>query len=225
MSRFRRALAGVAMAVALAGGALFAGMAGAAPAHAATAPTPAPASHTFSFSVVPAAQAGGGIGPKLQCGDTCDPNGGGNPPPPPITITCTLSLMAPFQSGPSGAIIFDAGTLCDGTLPHITQAQDVQYRGSEVDSDLDAVDGRRSSAHTRNVEACRAGGQWQFHVSSYITLPPGWVILSGTNPIVSYSPIGIFECGSGGGGGGGCATGTPSVPAQPAARLPMVVTC
>jgi hypothetical protein len=133
--------------------------------------------------------------------------------------------MDPFQVGTSGAIIFDAGTVCDGNLPHISQVQNVLYRGSAVDFDTDLTDGPRSSAHTRNVEACSAGGQWQFTVSTYITLPPGWVILSGTNPMVSWSRIGIFECGSGGGGGGGCAAATPSVPAQPAARLPKVVTC
>jgi len=224
MSRFRRALAGAAMAVAMAGGGMVAAMAGAAPAHAATTPAPA-ASHAFSFTVVPAARAGGGVGPKFQCGDTCDPNGGnGNPPPAPTIITCTLSLIPPHTAGPSGALVFHADTTCDGNLPGISQVQNVLYRGSVVDTDLE---GGTSSAHTNNVEACRPGGQWQFFVNTMISLPPGWVVLAGTNPMNSSSPIVIFDCGSGGGGGGGggCATGTPSVPAQPAARLPMVVTC
>jgi hypothetical protein len=222
MSRFRRALAGAAMAVAMAGGGMVAAMAGAAPAHAATTPAPA-ASHAFSFTVVPAARAAGGIGPKFQCGDFCDPNGGnGNPPPAPTIITCTLSLMPPHLAGPSGAIVFHADTTCDGTLPGISQVQNVLYRGSVVDNDLGSG---VSSAHTNNVEACSPGGQWQFFVNTMISLPPGWVVLSGTNPMNSSSPIVIFDCGGGSGGGGGCATGTPSVPAQPAARLPMVVTC
>ncbi len=213
----------MAMAVAMAGGGMLAATAGAAPAHAATAPTPAPVSHKFSFTAVPAAQAGGGVSPKFQCGDTCDPNGGnGNPPPAPTIITCTLSGMVPHTAGPSGAIVFHADTTCDGTLPSISQVQNVLYRGSVVDTDLGAG---TTSAHTNNVEACRAGGQWQFFVNTMLTLPPGWVVLAGTNPMNSSSPIAIFDCGSGGGGGGGCATGTPSVPAQPAARLPMVVTC
>jgi len=221
MSRFRRALAGVAMAVAMAGGGLLAAMAGAAPAHAATAPAPA-ASHAFSFTVVPAARAAGGIGPKFQCGDTCDPNGGnGNPPPAPTIITCTLSLIPPHTAGPSGALVFHADTTCDGNLPGISQVQNVLHRGSVVDTDLGSG---ASSAHTNNVEAC-SPGQWQFFVNTMISLPPGWVVLSGTNPMNSSSPIVIFDCGGGSGGGGGCATGTPSVPAQPAARLPMVVTC
>lgn len=80
MSRFRKALAAAAMAVATAGGGLLATAAAAAPAHAAT---PAGGHTTTGFTAVPAAQAPGGIGPKFQCGDTCDPNGGGNPPPPP----------------------------------------------------------------------------------------------------------------------------------------------
>src|SRR5690242_1667133 len=223
MSRFRRALAGVAMAVAMAGSGMLAATAGAAPAHAATAPTPAPVSHKFSFTAVPAAQAGGGVSPKFQCGDTCDPNGGnGNPPPAPTIITCTLSLIPPHTAGPSGAIVFHADTTCDGNLPGISQVQNVLYRGSVVDTDLGSG---ASSAHTNNVEACRPGGQWQFFVNTMISLPPGWVVLSGTNPMNSSSPIVIFDCGGGSGGGGGCAAGTPSVPAQPAARLPMVVTC
>jgi hypothetical protein len=219
MSRFRRALAGVAMAVAMAGGGMLAAMAGAAPAHAATAPAPA-ASHAFSFTVVPAARAAGGIGPKFQCGDFCAPPPA--PTPAPTTITCTLSLIPPHTAGPSGAIVFHADTTCDGTLPGISQVQNVLYRGSVVDNDLGSG---TSSAHTNNVEACSPGGQWQFFVNTQVSLPPGWVVLSGTNPMNSSSPIVIFDCGSGGGGGGGCATGTPSVPAQPAARLPMVVTC
>ena len=211
----------MAMAVAMAGGGMLAAMAGAAPAHAATAPAPA-ASHAFSFTVVPAARAAGGIGPKFQCGDTCDPNGGnGNPPPAPTIITCTLSLIPPHTAGPSGALVFHADTTCDGNLPGISQVQNVLHRGSVVDTDLGSG---ASSAHTNNVEAC-SPGQWQFFVNTMISLPPGWVVLSGTNPMNSSSPIVIFDCGGGGGGGGGCATGTPSVPAQPAARLPMVVTC
>ena len=55
MSRFRRALAGAAMAVAMAGSGIVAVMAGAAPAHAATTPTPAAVSHTFGFTIAPAA--------------------------------------------------------------------------------------------------------------------------------------------------------------------------
>jgi hypothetical protein len=220
MSRFRRALAGVAMAVAMAGSGMLAAMTGAAPAHAATAPAPA-ASHAFSFTVVPAARAAGGVSPKFQCGDTCDPNGGGNPPPAPTIITCTLSLIPPHTAGPSGALVFHADTTCDGNLPGISQVQNVLHRGSVVDTDLGSG---ASSAHTNNVEAC-SPGQWQFFVNTMISLPPGWVVLSGTNPMNSSSPIVIFDCGGGSGGGGGCATGTPSVPAQPAARLPMVVTC
>jgi hypothetical protein len=224
MSRFRRALAGAAMAVAMAGGGMVAAMAGAAPAHAATAPTPA-VSHTFGFTVVPAAQAGGGIGPKLQCGDFCAPPPAPAPPPPTI-ITCTLTLMTPFHAGTSGAMVFHADTACDSNVPTIAQVQDVYYNGSPKDSDVDSEPGvPRPSAHTNNVEAC-APGQWQFDVDTLIALPPGWVVLAGTNPMNALIAVSNVTCGGGsGGGGGGCATATPSVPAQPAARLPMVVTC
>jgi hypothetical protein len=221
MSRFKRALAGVAMAVAMAGGGMLAAMAGAAPAHAATTPAPA-ASHAFNFTVVPATRAAGGVSPKFQCGDFCDPPPAPGPPPPTI-ITCTLNVMPPHTGGTSGALIFHADTTCDGNLPGITQVQDVYYRGSPADSDVNFGGSRPTSAHTNNVEACSVG-QWQFTVTTTLTLPAGWVVLAGTNPMVATSPI--FICGSvGGGGGGGCAAATPSVPAQPAARLPMVVTC
>ena len=220
MSRFRRALAGAAMAVAMAGGGLLAAMAGAAPAHAATAPAPAAVATTFSFTVVPAAQAAGGIGPKFQCGDTCDPNGGGNPPPAPAHNHLHPVPSLPTRRTLRGTCFPRRYHLRRQLAPDL-QVQNVLHRGSVVDTDLGT--GTRSSAHTNNVEACDPG-QWQFFAYTYITLPPGWVVLSGTNPMNSSSPIVIFDCG-GGSSGGGCATGTPSVPAQPAARLPMVVTC
>ena len=216
MSRFRRALAAAAMAVATAGGGLLA-TAAAAPAHAATASAPAPASHTFSFSAVPAAQAPGGIGPRFQCGDTCDPNGGGNPPPP--TITCTISTVTPWQ-GLSGALIFHADTVCTGSVPQIAMAENVIHPPDAPRSDTDVETG--SSAHNNYVAACSAG-QWHSVASAYITPPAGWVVISGSNPIVSTSPTVTFSCG--GGSSGGCATGTPSVPAQPAARQPDVISC
>lgn len=219
MSRFRRALAGAAVAIAMAGGGLLATAAGAAPAHAATAPTPAPASHTFSFSAVPAAQAPGGIGPRFQCGDTCDPNGGGNPPPPPPTITCTISTVTPWQ-GLSGALVFHADTVCTGSVPQIAMSENVIHPPDAPRSDVDIETG--SSAHNNYVAACKPG-QWYSVASAYISPPAGWVIIAGSNPIVSTSPTVTFSCG--GGSSGGCATGTPSVPAQPAARQPDVISC
>lgn len=107
------------MAVATAGGGLLATAAAAAPAHAAT---PAGGQTTTGFTAVPAAQAHGGIGPKFQCGDTCDPNGGGNPPPP--TITCTISTVTPWQ-GLSGALVFHADTVCTGNVPQIAMSENV----------------------------------------------------------------------------------------------------
>ena len=196
MSRFRRALAGAAMAVAMAGSGMVAAMAGAAPAHAATTPTPAAVSHTFGFTVAPAAQAGGGIGPKLQCGETCDPGGGGggggNPPPSgPTTITCTLNITRPHLAGSGRNILFHADAVCDGTLPKIDLEQEVFYSGSEVDFGGGVG---TSSAYSNLYEACSPGGQWQSIVYGYLTLPAGWVVVSGTNPMIGYSPIGIFNC-------------------------------
>src|SRR5690349_9157389 len=122
MSRFRRALAGAAMAVAVAGGGMVAAAAGAAPAHAATTPTPAAVSHTFGFTIAPTAPAAGGIGPKFQCGETC-----GDPQPPapsgPTIITCTLHIPDASIDAVTGFITFRADTTCDGTLPKISQTQ------------------------------------------------------------------------------------------------------
>ena len=229
MSRFRKALAAAAMAVATAGGGLLATAAAAAPAHAATAPAPAPASRTFSFTAVPAAQAAGGSGPRFQCGETCDPNGGGNPPPPPLTITCTIHADTPTQSS-SGLLAFSADTVCDGDVARISMGQDVIHPPNIPDgplTDSDVVTNYHF-ATTQNLANCTTG-QWAVSASAYITPPAGWVIIAGHNPIVDTSPTVTFNCGGsgggGGGGGGGCATGTPPVPAQPAARQPDVISC
>jgi hypothetical protein len=210
------------MAMAAAGGGLAVGAAGATPAHAATPAHPAGGhTTTTSFTAVPAAQATGGIGPKFQCGDTCDPNGGGNPPPPPPppTITCTISTVTPWQ-GLSGALIFHADTVCTGNVAQIAMSENVIHPPDVPRSDVDIETG--SSAHNNYVAACKPG-QWHSVASAYITPPAGWVIIAGSNPIVSTSPTVTFSCG--GGSSGGCATGTPSVPAQPAARQPDVISC
>jgi hypothetical protein len=221
MSRFRRALAGAAMAVAMAGGGLLAS----APAHAATAP--APASRTFSFTAVPAAQAGGGIGPRFQCGETCDPSGGGgNPPPPPTTITCEITAAAPIASGASGSLDFNAFTDCTSPVARISMGQDVIHSTPPIPGNPltdSVVVTNLANAITSNVAPC-VTGQYAVSASAYITPPAGWVVI-GPNPIVDTSPTVTINCGGGGGGGGGCATGTPSVPAQPAARHPDVISC
>jgi len=223
MSRFRRALAGVAMAVAMAGSGMLAAMAGAAPAHAATAPAPA-ASHAFNFTVVPAARAAGGITPKFQCGDTCDPNGGGgNPLPPPTTITCTISANEPVRNQLTGNLLFTASTSCTDNVPEISMVQNVITTAQDVEGSRDIVPNDKL-ANTVSIAPC-VSGQYYVAATAYITPPAGWVVIAGSNPILDDSPIATFNCGGGGGGGGGCATGTPSVPAQPAARVPEVVTC
>jgi hypothetical protein len=225
MSRFRRALPGAAMAMAMAGGGLLATTGGAAPAHAATAP--APASHTFTFTAVPAAQAPGGIGPKFQCGDTCDPNGGGNPPPPPPTITCTISVDPPYDS-PSGNLVFISRTICTGNVARITMVQNVVHTPGGTLTDPADVPNNSIAQINRTVPCVTAPDSWSVSASATITPPAGWVIIAGHNPIVASTPmpVSFMNCnGSAGGGGGGCATGTPSVPAQPAARQPKVVTC
>ena len=178
---------------------------------------------TTGFTAVPAAQAPGGIGPKFQCGDTCDPNGGGNPPPPPPTITCTISTVTPWQ-GLSGALISHADTVCTGNVAQIAMSENVIHPPDAPRSDVDIRE-LALRPTTSSVAAC-SPGQWHTAASAYITPPAGWVIITESNPIVATSPTITFSCGGGGGGGGGgCATATPSVPAQPAARQPDVISC
>jgi hypothetical protein len=224
MPRFRKALATAVIAIATAGGGLLTAAASAAPAHAATAPAPTPAaSHAFNFTVVPAARAAGGIGPKLQCGDFCDPNGGPNPPPPPATITCTISANEPVQNQLTGNLLFTASTSCTDNVPEISMVQNVITTAQDVEGGRDIVPNDKL-ANTVSIAPC-VSGQYYVAATAYITPPAGWVVIAGSNPILDDSPSATFSCGGGSGGGGGCATGTPSVPAQPAARLPMVVTC
>jgi len=219
MSRFRRTLAGAAMAIAVAGGGLLATAAGAVPAHAATAPTSA--SHTYSFSVVPAPQAAGGTGPKFQCGDFCDP--GGDPaPPPPVTITCTITANTPTYTASLHTIFFTAITNCTSKLPQITMSMNVIHPGVNLFDNSVVVNDK--VARTAQATSCSTG-QWAGNASALIALPAGWVILAGSNPIVQTSPtLTVASC-SGGSGGGGCATAAPSVPAQPDSRQPRIVTC
>jgi len=223
MPRFRKALATAAIAIATAGGGLLTAAASAAPAHAATAPAPAPAaSHAFNFTVVPAARAAGGITPKFQCGETCDP--GGDPPPPaPATITCTISANEPVRNQLTGNLLFTASTSCTDNVPEISMVQNVITTAQDVEGSRDIVPNDKL-ANTVSIAPC-VSGQYYVAATAYITPPAGWVVLAGSNPILDDSPIATFSCGGGGGGGGGCATGTPSAPAQPAARLPEVVTC
>lgn len=124
MSRISTALAATAMAVAAAGGGLLIAAASAVPAGASATGTPAAAhpGHTITIRAHLRAHAARGIGPRLQCGDFCDPNGGGNPPPP--TITCTISTVTPWQ-GLSGALVFHADTVCTGNVPQIAMSENV----------------------------------------------------------------------------------------------------
>jgi hypothetical protein len=200
MPRFRKALATAAIAIATAGGGLLTAAAGAAPAHAATAPAPAPAaSHAFNFTVVPAARAAGGITPKFQCGETCDPNGGGNPPPPPTTITCTISANEPVRNQLTGNLLFTASTSCTDNVPEISMVQNVITTAQDVEGSRDIVPNDKL-ANTVSIAPC-VSGQYYVAATAYITPPAGWVVLAGSNPVLDDSPVATFSCGGGGAGG------------------------
>jgi hypothetical protein len=229
MPRFRRALACAAMAIAAAGGGL---AAGAIPAYASTPAHPAGGhTTTTSFTAVPGARATGGIGPKFQCGETCDPGGDPAPPPPPPTITCTISVEDPYDSG-TGALVFGSHTSCTGSVARITMTQNVVHTpGGTLTNSADVPNNSFARAF-RVVPCVPSPDSWSVSASATITPPAGWVIIAGHNPIVASTPmpVSFMNCsspdgGGGGGGGGGCAIGTPSAPAQPSARQPEVVTC
>ena len=78
--------------------------------------------------------------------------------------------------------------------------------------------------------ACQSGTYVNI-AQAFITFPPGYVIIAGSDPIHATSasltvPLsGFCPTSSGGGGGGGCAVHAPSLAGHPAGRHPDFVTC
>ena len=236
MSRSRKALAAGAMAIA-AGGGLIITAADAVPAYAATQMSPPrghPGSHvvaTFTFQrAAPADSRPGvihpcamkpGAAPAYGDGGGCDSG----------IVTCTVTANEPtnLYSLHGEEIDFTADAWCSEDVPEIRLGQDVIH-STPIDpsnplTDSDVVNGL-NHAHTLNTAACQPG-QYAVNASARI-VPPDGDILSGslqdTSATVTFS---AGDCGSsgGGGGGGGCATVAPSVPGQPAARHPDLITC
>jgi len=238
MSRFRKALAAAAMAIA-AGGGLIITAAGAVPAYAATQVSPSgghPGSHvvaTFTFqraapagsrpSVIhPCAVHRPGVAPAYGDGGGCD---GG-------IVTCTVTANAPtnLYSLHGEEIDFTADAWCSEDVPQIRLGQDVIHSTPiDPNNPLTASDvvNDKNHAHTLNVAACQPG-QYAVNASARI-VPPDGDILSGslqdTSATVTFSASDCGTSGGGGGGGGGCATATPSVSGHPAARDPDLITC
>jgi hypothetical protein len=231
MSRISRAMAGPAIAVAVAASGLLITTASALPAHAATRGTP-PGGHTITTTVKahPPAGATSGIGPKFQCGDTCDPNGGGgNPPPTPTTITCTLTAEAPVVDTNNASVIANFDVDCSSEVPAIRYTQTVLRNGALATRRTNTVPNVEGFA-SGSVIGCDTASSYQNIVDVLVTLPPGWVVIAGFNPMHAESAVVFvppFGCSGPGVGGGGCAAAanTPSLTGQPAGRHPDVITC
>jgi len=236
MSRVRKALGAAAMAIAAVGGGLLAAAAGAVPASAATQASPPgghpgghvvatfimrPASPTGPSVIQPCAVHRPGVAPAYGDGGGCDSG----------IVTCTVTANEPtnLYSLHGEEIDFTADAWCSEEVPQIRLGQDVIH-STPIDpnnplTDSTVVNGK-NHAHTLNVAACQPG-QYAVNASARIVPPAGDILIGSDHATSATVTFTAGDCGSsgGGGGGGGCATATPSVSGQPAARHPDLITC
>jgi hypothetical protein len=250
MSRFRKALAAAAMAVAAVGGGLLVTGAGAAPAYAAT-QMPALGGHsgdhvvatiTFQRAAAPASGSASGPNVILPCAvhspgpaatagaapayggdDTCDSG----------VITCDVITHEPtlLYSRNGETIDFFADTWCSDEVPQIRMGQDVIH-STPIDPNNPLTDSRtvNDTNHdfTSNSAACQPG-QYAVNASARIVPPDGYVVQGALHDTSVTITFAASDCpsgsGGGGGGGGGCATATPPASAQPATRRPDLIVC
>ena len=237
MSRLTRALAAATMAVAAAGGGLLIAAAGAVPASAATqvtSPGGHPGGHVVAtFTFQRAAPAASGIGPSViqPCavhrpgaapaygdGGGCDSG----------TVTCDVTAFDPKIFLP--VIHFEAITHCSEEVPQIVLGQDVIHSTPiDPNNPLTATDVKTNNqnAYTYNQAVCQPG-QYAVNASAHITPPDGDILIGSTRDTSATVTFTASDCGTsggGGGGGGGCATATPSMSGQSAARHPDLITC
>jgi len=229
VSRPRKALAAATMAIAAAGGGLLITAASAVPAAASARPAPH-SGHTITIHAHARSHAARGIGPRFQCGDFCDPPGGGNPPPPPApTITCTITVNTPAVVGGSPkAVVATAETDCTSPVDHITMSEDLTVPSGQVLVDQDSPP--NATRATTGITTSCAAGQYTNAAAAFIDFPPGYVIIVGSNPLHQFVSIDVAagSCssgGGGGGGGGGCAVHAPNLSTHPAGRHPDFISC
>jgi hypothetical protein len=148
--------------------------------------------------------------------DTCDTG----------IITCDVIAYDPEMFTGGSTIYFEAETHCSEDMPQISMGQDVIH-----DTPIDpnnpltnsTVVANYHDAWTHNQAACQPGG-YAVNASARITPPNGYIVLGSLHAISNTVTFFASDCTpTGGGGGGGCATGTPPVSGQPAARQPDVV--
>ena len=209
-----------------AGGGLLIAAASAVPAGASATGTPAAPQpgHTITIHAHPRAHAASGIGPHLQslpCGsDICTPGSGGP------TITCSITANTPAVVGGSPkAVIANAETNCDAPVDEITMSEDLAIPSGQVLVNQDNPP--NATRATTGITTSCAAGQYVNAAAAFIDFPPGYVVISGSNPVhqsVSIS-VAASSCSSSGGGGGGCAVHTPAPATHPAGRQPDLVVC
>ena len=129
-------------------------------------------------------------------------------------------------------IDFTADAWCSEDVPQIRLGQDVIH-STPIDPNNpltnSTVKNNTNVASTYNHAACQPG-QYAVNASAHITPPDGDILIGSTRDTSATVTFTAGDCGSsggggGGGGGGGCATATPSVSGQPAARHPDLITC
>src|SRR5690348_5940963 len=245
MSRSRKALGAVAMAIAAAGGGLLIAAAAAVPAFAATAAVhAAPHGHRGSHVVArftirhahrigpsviqPCAVHRPGMAPAYGDGGGCDTG----------TVFCDVTADEPTnlystRTGPLGDIEFDADVHCSEPVPEIRLGQDVIHSTPiDPNNPLTSTDVTHgiNTAHTHNQAACQAG-QYAVNASARIVPDDGDIVVGSLHDTSATVTFTAGDCGGGsgggggGGGGGGCATAAPSVSGHPAARHPDLITC
>jgi hypothetical protein len=228
------------MAVAVAGGGLLIAAAGAVPAFAATQASPPgghpgghvvatftmrPASRTGPSVIQPCAVHRPGVAPAYGDGGGCDSG----------TVTCDVTAHEPSnlystRDGVGGDIEFTASVWCSEAVPQIRLGQDVIHSTPIDPNNLltnSTVKNNTNVASTYNHAACQPG-QYAVNASARIVPPDGDILIGSdhaTSATVTFTAGDCGSSGGGGGGGGGCATATPSVSGQPAARHPDLITC
>jgi hypothetical protein len=245
VSRFRRALAAMALATAAASGALLTSAAGAAPAYAATPAAPttpaAPAApaggHTITITAHAAKQAPGGISSQVvePCAIPASTSPSQSAPASclPPQIICWITVPAPFVN--SHQVVFATASVhCDNPVDAIRLTETLSQNNSQVDEESDNVVNFTDASTFVATASCQSVRYDNFGFAG-IDFPDGYTDINGqttgsVHHLESFTPT-VSACapppppGGGGGGGGGCAITSPSSPAHPAADRPRAIVC
>lgn len=245
MSRFRRALAAAALAVA-AGGAMFTSAAGAAPAYAAipappTAPTVPAGGHAIELTAQLATQRAGGIGPQVvaPCAVPALASPSQSAPADclPQQIICWITVSTPVLNE-FRSIVASASAHCDHPVDALRLGESLyKNNGGSISDDYDPEPNATDASTAVLGGACQPVPYDNFGFAG-IDWPAGYTdnktggTTGSLHDIESFTPT-ASACapppppGGGGSGGpvGGCATSSPPSSAQPVADLPRLHTC